>query len=78
MTAKSLVVATLANAYTVALASKVELVPVAASFPDDDVVFSFFHCQFQEGANLTAAASAGLSNVEDWSLEFMNGLKERT
>jgi hypothetical protein len=74
---KSVTVATLANPYTVATSSKVELVPVAASFPDDDVVFSFYHCQFQEGADLTAAASAGLSNYEDWTIELSNALEER-
>lgn len=76
--AKTVTIATLAAPYTTALGSKVELIPVAASFPDDDVVFSFFHCQFQEGADLTAAASAPLSNIEDWSIEIMNGLKDRT
>lgn len=75
--AKTVTIATLANPYTVALGSKVELVPVAASFPDDDVVFSFFHCQFQEGVDLTAAASAPLSNYEDWSIELSNALEER-
>lgn len=75
---KTVVVATLANPYTVALKSKVDLVPVAASFPDDDVIFSFFHCKFQEGVDITAAASAGLSNVEDWTISLMNNMEERT
>lgn len=77
LSGKSIVVANLVNPYTVALGSKVDLVPVAASFPDQDVVFSFFHCQFQEGTDLTAAAAAGLSNIEDWSIEYMNNLEDR-
>jgi hypothetical protein len=77
LAAKTIVVPTLVAPYTTALGSKVELVPVAASFPDDDVVFSFFHCQFQEGADITAAASAGLSNYEDWTLTYMNQLEDR-
>lgn len=76
--AKTVTVATLVAPYTTTLASKVDLVPVAASFPDDDIVFSFYHCSFQEAATIGAAASAALSNVEDWSLEFSNSLKDRT
>lgn len=77
VSAGTVTVANLANPYTVALSSKVELVPVAASFPDDDVVFSFNHCKFQEGADITAAASAGLSNYEEWTLTYGNQTEER-
>lgn len=76
-TLKTVTAATLVAPYTVALKSKVELIPVAASFPDDDIIFSFFHCAFQEGADLTAAASAGLSNYEDWTLSYNNNTEER-
>lgn len=76
-TLKTVTATTLVAPYTVALKSKVELIPVAASFPDDDVIFSFFHCAFQEGADLTAAAAAGLSNYEDWTLTYNNNTEER-
>lgn len=76
-TTKSIVVPTLVAPYTVALGSKVELIPIAASFPDDDVIFSFFHCAFQEGADITAAASAAVSNYEDWTFTYTNQLEQR-
>jgi len=39
--------------------------------------FSFVHASFQFGADLTAAASAAETNVENWTFSYENGLEER-
>jgi len=74
---KTVSIATLSNSYTVANKAKVELQPQSPSYGTAAKVFSFIHARFQFGADLTAAASASLENIEDWELTFMNNLEER-
>lgn len=75
--AKTIEIATLDNSYTVANKAKVELLPQTPSYSDDALVASFCHVSFQFGDDLTAAASAAETNIENWELEFTNGLEER-
>lgn len=77
LTAKTVTIGTLANSYTVAKNGKVELQPLTPSYATPAKVFSFIHSRFQFGADLTAAASATLENIEDWELAFENNLEER-
>ena len=81
VTAKSIaartVTATLTQAHTVANEAKIELVPQVVSYSTPAKVATFTHARFQFGADLTAAASANLENVENWEITFKNGLEER-
>jgi len=77
LTANTITIATLANTYTMAKNPKVELTPLTPSYSTSAKVFTFSHCNFQFGADLTAAASATESNIEDWEFSFMNNLEER-
>lgn len=74
---KTVTVATLSNSYTVANSAKVELQPQTPSYATPAKVFSFIHARFQFGADLTAAASASLENIENWEFTFENNLEER-
>jgi hypothetical protein len=69
---KTITIATLANSYTVANGAKVELVPQTPSYGTAAKVASFIHAKFQFGADLTAAASASLENIEDWEFAYEN------
>jgi len=77
LTAKTVTIAALANSYTVANKAKVELQPQSPSYSTPAKVFSFTHARFQFGADLSAAASASLENIEDWELNHENNLEER-
>lgn len=74
---KVVTVAALTNSYTVANKAKVELQPQTPSYSIQAKVFSFVHVQFQFGTNLTTAASATAENVENWEIEYSNGIEER-
>lgn len=71
------VTATLTQSHTVANEAKIELVPQVVSYSTPAKVATFTHARFQLGADLTAAASAELENVENWEITFKNGLEER-
>jgi len=75
--AKTITIATLGNSYTVANRAKVELVPQTPSYSLAQQVFSFIHCRFKFGADLSAAASAADENIEDWEFTYKNNLEER-
>lgn len=71
------ITANLTAAHTVANEAKVELRPQTPSYSTQALPFSFVHANFQFGTDLTAAASAGETNVENWTFSFENGLEER-
>lgn len=71
------ITADLTNAYTVANGAKVELKPQTPSYSTQALPYSFVHANFQFGTDLTAAASAAETNVENWTFSFENGLEER-
>lgn len=73
---KSITIATLGNSYTVANKAKVELVPQTPSYWTPKQ-FSFAFANFQIWADLTAAAAASETNIEDWEFEYDNKLEER-
>lgn len=75
-TNKTIQIATLGASYTVAKDAKVELTPQTPSYGSTDV-YSFAHVNFQFGADLTAAASAAETNIENWELTYDNQLEER-
>lgn len=75
-TNKTIQIATLGNTYTIANKAKVELTPQTPSYWACKP-FSFVSCNFQFGADLTAAASATETNIEDWSITLENQLEER-
>ena len=74
---KSITIATLGAAYTTANRAKVELVPQTPSYSTAAKVMSFRHVGFQFGADLTAAASATETNIEDRTFEYQNQLEAR-
>lgn len=76
-TAKTITIATLANTYEYAKNGKVELIPIAPSYSVAPRVPMFHHVNFQFGDDLTAAAAAAESNVEDWEFEHSNNLNVR-
>lgn len=65
------------NTYEVAEGAKVELRPQTPTYSTQALPFSFVHASFQFGADLTAAASAAETNVENWTFSYENGLEER-
>jgi hypothetical protein len=75
-TAKTITIATLGNSYTTANKAKVELVPQSPSYGTRQV-FAFGNVNAQFGANLTAAASAAETGIENIEFSFMNNLEER-
>lgn len=76
LTNKTITIATLWNSYTVANEAKVELVPQTPSYGVAKV-FSFTTCSFQTWVDLTAAAAASETNIEDWEFTYENQLEER-
>lgn len=76
-TLRTIEIATLGNSYTVANFAKVELVPQTPSYSTPAKVMSFRHVRFQFGDDLTAAASAAISNVENWEITYENNLEAR-
>lgn len=76
-TNKTIQIATLGNSYTVANKAKVELVAQTPSYSTQAKIASFTHASFKFGADLTAAASASETNVENWEISFENNLEER-
>lgn len=77
LSAKTITIASLGNSYTVANKAKVELLPLSPSFSLAAREFTFDNCDFQFGADLTAAASASEENIENWEMTFNNNLEER-
>lgn len=75
--AKTIEIGTLGNTYEYTKNGKVELVPISPSYSVAPRVPMFHHANFQFGADLTAAAAASETNVEDWELEFNNKLDVR-
>lgn len=75
--ARTVTVATLVAPATVAQKSKVELIPTAPNWSTPDNPFSFYQCRFQEADTIANAASAALSNYEDWTLAYKNNFVER-
>lgn len=73
---KTITIATLSNSYTVEKDAKVELVPQTPSY-GSSAVYSFVDCNFQFGADLTAAAAATEENIENWEFTYENQLEER-
>lgn len=76
-TNKTIQIATLGNSYTKANDAKVELIPQTPSYWTPAEVAAFMQVSFFFWNDLTAAASATESNIEDRTLEYMNGLEER-
>lgn len=74
---KTIEIATLANSYTVANEAKVWLIAQTASYWTEAKIASFTHAWFQFADDLTAAASATETNVENWEITFENQLEER-
>jgi hypothetical protein len=70
-------IATLGNTYTVADRAKVELVPQSPSYSTLAKVMSFRHVKFQIADDLTAAATADFTNIEDRTFEYQNQLEAR-
>lgn len=75
--ARTVRIATLGASYTVAKRAKVELSPQTPSYSTLAKVMSFRHVRFQFGADLTAAASAAITNIEDRTFEYQNQLEAR-
>lgn len=75
--AKTVTIATLSNSYTVAAFGRVELTPLTPSFSLAQREFTFDNCNFQFGADLTAAASAAEENIENWELTYNNQIEAR-
>lgn len=75
--ARTIEIATLGNSYTVANYAKVELTPQTPSYSTPAKVMAFRHVRFQFGDDLTAAASAAISNVENWEITYQNNLEAR-
>jgi len=76
-TANTVTIASLGNTYEYAKNGKIELVPISPSYSVAPRVPMFHHVSFQFGADLTAAAAAAETNVEDWELEHNNNLDVR-
>lgn len=74
---KTIEIATLWNSYTVANFAKVELIPQTPSYSTPAKVMAFRHVRFQFGDDLTAAASAAISNVENREITYENNLEAR-
>lgn len=66
-----------ATTFTVANISKVELTPQTPTYSLTPRIFSFVHCKFKLGADLTAAALAADENVENWEFTYENQIEER-
>jgi len=77
VSSQTAITATTTAAHTVANKAKVELRPQTPSYSQVALPFSFVHADFQFGADLTAAASAAFTNIENWTFSFQNGLEER-
>lgn len=73
---KTIEIASLGNSYTVANEAKVELTELTPSY-SAEALFSFDHCSFQFGTDLTDAASNAEENVEDWEFSYSNNIEER-
>jgi hypothetical protein len=73
---KTITIATLGNSYTVARNAKIELTPQTPSYGTRRL-FSFAHMDVQFGTDLTAAASASETGIENIEFSFMNNLEER-
>lgn len=69
--------ATTTKAYAIANVPKVELRLQTASYSTQALPFSFVHADFQFGTDLTTAAAAAFTNVENWTFTYENGLEER-
>lgn len=69
--------ATTTKAYAIANVPKVELRPQTASYGAQALPFSFVHADFQFGTDLTTAAAAAFTNVENWTFTYENQLEER-
>lgn len=76
-TAKTVTIATLGLTYEYAKRGKVELVPITPSYSIEPRVPMFHQVNFQFGEDLTAAAAAAETNIEDWSIEHDNQLDVR-
>lgn len=75
--ANTITIASLANTYTVANRAKIELQPQTPSYSTAQRPFTFHMSKFQFGDDLTEAASATETNVEDWELTYNNNIQER-
>jgi len=76
--AESIEIATLWNAYTVDNGAKVELAPQTPSFSIDPQNASLFDVKVQFGANVTAAASASETNVDELEISMANNINVRS
>lgn len=74
---KTVTAANLVAPYTVALKSKVELVPVAANFSTPDTPFAFTHVRVQEADTVANALAAGLENYQEITYSYNNNTEEK-
>ncbi len=77
VSSQTAITATTTMTFEVAEGAKVELRPQTPSYSTQALPYSFVHANFQFGTDLTAAASAAETNVENWTFSFENGLEER-
>ena len=77
VTNKTTLSSDLTAAHTVANGAHVELRPQTPTFIDPALPFSFVHLNLREGADLTAAAAAAETNIENWTFAWSNGVEER-
>lgn len=75
--AKSITIATLDNSYTIANKAKVEIVPQTPDFSTPEQLSAIWEASFRFWTNLTAAASASETNIENWEIWYENQLEAR-
>lgn len=73
----TITIATLGNSYTTANYGKVELKAQTPSYSNPARVLVFKDANFQFWVDLTAAASASETNIEDWTLTYENNCDVR-
>lgn len=74
---REVTIASLTQAHTVANKAKIELVPQVVSYATPAQVATFTHARFQFGADVTAALTGDLENIENWEVTYQNNLEQR-